>query len=383
MRRRRRQWALLAAVLLLLTGCWGRLEVNDLGMGTGLAIDVGKQQNVRVTLYLARGLAGAKGGEPTWAVTREAASIPDAVNLINRSSSRRVSLEHLRVILVGDEYARQGLDDLIDYIGRHAEVRLTTRFLVADGEAGTFLKTKPHLEALLPESIVKILEAKQGLNPRVKEFAVANIAASHSPWLYSIRERAGNQGMEMEIGGMAIFKRGRMVERLGLKESMVFSWVLNNPVDGHLVAPCAEEPEKLFSVRFEEGKAKIKPMVSGGKVSFQVSGTLKVILINAECSKSTMTIESQRALFKQQTSEAFLAHLKAATKQLQAAKADPAGFGKVLQRRYPAFFRQNAERWPELWSQAEVTYDVDVTIHHSRFLLEPINRTRQELQGSP
>lgn len=378
---RRGRWWLCLLTLFLLTGCWGRLEVNDLGMGTGLAIDKGKQQAVRVTLYLARGMGGAKGGEPRWTVTREAATISDALHLIHRSSSRRVSLEHLRVILVGEEYARTGMEELLDFIARHYQIRLTSRFLVTRGDASTFLHTQPHLEALLPESVVKILEAKGGLNPRVKEFLVANVAESFSPWLYTLHARPGARDREIEVGGMALFVNERMVDILDQNGTIALSWLLQTPTDVALPVPCADEPERLFAVQVENGKAKIIPSVSGRNVSFQVKGQVTVNLVSSACTKSSITVPSHRALFERQLQVTLTESVQALTKRLQATKADPAGFGKRLQLRYPAFFRANASRWPDLWAQSQVTYALKAKLHHSRLLLEPVNRTRRELRG--
>lgn len=380
--RRGGRWVFYLAILLLLTGCWGRLEVNDLGMGTGMAIDKGKEKEVRLTIYLARGMAGGKGGEPVWAVTREASTIADALIMINHSSSRRVSLEHLRVILVGEEYARSGMEDLLDFVARHSEIRLTTRFLVTQGEATTFLQTRPHLEALLPESIVKILEAKGGLNPRVKEFLVANIAETFSPWIYSAHLHGGSKGREIEIGGIGLFVGRRLVEILPPGETLALTWLLRKPSDGELSATCVGEPEKTFSVRVEDGSARITPTVTGDQASFHVKGKLKVVLVNSECTRSTITLPDQRSLFERQLETIMTQYMQSLLQHMQADQADPVGFGKVVQMRFPAFFRRNSSKWPMIWAQSKVTYDLKVVLHHSRFLLEPVNRTRQELRGT-
>lgn len=387
--RRRRSLTLLLLGALLLTGCWGRLEVNDVGLVTGIAVDQGQGDNVRVGLFIARGLGGAKTGPAHWLIQAEARTMPDAIRHIARTSSRRIILDHVRVIVVGERYARTGTGfaDLMDFIGRHSEIRLTPRLLLAEGEAIEVMGVDPHLEAEQPEALSKKLEAKAGLNPMLKDILIATIAETHSPWFYTVAKRGntiktkGHQEAATEIDGIALTANNLLVDILPIDETRAFALMMQHPEDAELSVPCLGEPDLRFSVRLEKGKTKIIPTLNGNQPAFHVKTQVKAILINSECQRSNIDVTGNRQRFEEALRAQGLMGMEKLIKRMQRVKADPVAFGKVLQVRYPAFFRQNALRWPEIWAQSPVTIELKVSLHHSNLLLDPITKTRAELRA--
>ncbi|MDB4897422.1 MAG: gerKC2, partial [Firmicutes bacterium] len=118
-----RRASLCILMLLMLTGCWSRVELNDIGVSLGMGVDQGESAPVRLTLYIARSMGGGTGaskagGDPDWVVAREAQNIADAMREIALASPRRLTLHHLRVVVVGEDYARAGIGELMDFIGR-------------------------------------------------------------------------------------------------------------------------------------------------------------------------------------------------------------------------------------------------------------------------
>lgn len=385
---RRRRLAPLLGALLLLTGCWGRLELNDVGLVTGIAVDQGQGNDVRVALYLARGKGGGSTGPSHWLVQAEAPTIPDAIRHISRTSSRRIILDHVRVVVIGERYARTGtgISDLMDFAGRHSEIRMTPRVLLSQGEGIEMLAMEPHLEAEQPEGLVKKLEAKGGLNPMLKHILVAALSETHSPWFYTVRRQSGTLRTKgrgkgaAEISGMALLKNNLLVDILPIPETRSMAVLLGHPDNSELSVPCSGEPEKRFSVRLSKGNARIEVRLNGKQPAFQAKAETRAILINSECDRANITVTANRKRFEQAVEQQVLGDMERLVKRVQRLQVDPVGFGKRLQLRYPDFFRANAHRWPEIWAQSPVTYELKVRLYHSSLLLDPVNKTRSELR---
>src|SRR4051812_18944723 len=101
-------WGLLVTIPFLLTGCWSRVEVNDLAIVSMMAIDQAEDGNLRLWLHVvvpakAGGPPGASpgggGGLPFITLSATGRSILEASKQIQIQTSRRLFWAHMRVIL--------------------------------------------------------------------------------------------------------------------------------------------------------------------------------------------------------------------------------------------------------------------------------------------
>ena len=170
----------------LLTGCWDSLEIEDRALVLGLAIDeappetMEKETNVthekgelpnkmiRITAQIAvpgrvpLGPSSATSGEGTqnsvWVVQVVGHSLDDALNNLQQQIADPRYLIHLRVIVISEAIAKQGLDDLNDYLRRNPEVRRRTWLLVSDVEAAKIMDVAPPLERVPTLYLLSMVE---------------------------------------------------------------------------------------------------------------------------------------------------------------------------------------------------------------------------------
>ena len=129
----RRLWAGALALALFLTGCrqagalpYGR-EIEDMELVRVLGVDLGTEDGVAVTA------AGAGEEEPSAAAAR---SISAAVLSLQGEGSSYLYFGHVSQLLAGEELARRGLGEALDYVLRDVEMRLETAlYLVRGGTA--------------------------------------------------------------------------------------------------------------------------------------------------------------------------------------------------------------------------------------------------------
>lgn len=143
--------ALAVLVLLpLVSGCWGRQEIEDFAFVTMAGIDVGQNTGeVLLTVHIAKpsAIAGSGGMAAESRVSVVAATGP-TVGVASESLAemlpRRITCAHSTVIAIGEEYARAGITGLIDFLARAESTRETAVLVVVKGGTASDLMNAEH-----------------------------------------------------------------------------------------------------------------------------------------------------------------------------------------------------------------------------------------------
>src|SRR5262245_45987903 len=107
-------------LLLLLTGCWGRRELNDLAVVAGMGIDkVGDQYLFSFQVCNPGEIATTKGGSGKAPVTTyhiKAHTIFTAVRRLTTSTPRKLYFAHLRIFVIGESVAKEAIAPILDLV---------------------------------------------------------------------------------------------------------------------------------------------------------------------------------------------------------------------------------------------------------------------------
>jgi spore germination protein KC len=129
---------MLAVSTLLLSGCWNRRELNRLAIAVGLGLDkVGDRYMLSVQAVNSSSVApkqGGGGGSPVSLYQAEAKSVYEAVRKLTTLTPRRIYPSHLRVLVIGEELAREGIAKSIDLLARDWEIRSDFFMVIARGD---------------------------------------------------------------------------------------------------------------------------------------------------------------------------------------------------------------------------------------------------------
>ncbi|EGL83066.1 germination protein, Ger(x)C family [Caldalkalibacillus thermarum TA2.A1] len=258
---------LLVAVLLtclVLSGCWDRNEIEEVGFVMAVAFDPSRDQE-----QLAREAEEETGTpvhehgrrfsatfqvaipsqltEPTGGGSRTALqpffniTSSDLTNFkmgrnLSSRQSRIMNYEHIKVILINEELARQGLlEHLIDFYIRDHEMRRRAHILITKGEARHILEDKLPLEDMPALSIEMTNENYWRILESIKPSEIGEIAAKvlgQESYLIS-RITKGGEG-DLKVAGAAVFlgKTNRMVGWLGEEDVKGYNWIMGQAENG-------------------------------------------------------------------------------------------------------------------------------------------------------
>lgn len=120
-----------------LTGCLERVEINKLGLVTGIGIDKNEDTYVlTVQILNPAAISGQNQNSlPVYNLKAEGQSIHEAFSKVGQITSSALFLSHLNAIVINEEFAESGFAPLLNFSLRHAEIRPDISIVVAKGNS--------------------------------------------------------------------------------------------------------------------------------------------------------------------------------------------------------------------------------------------------------
>lgn len=152
------------AVLLvsILAGCWSRKELNDLGVQLGLAIDKDEEVYRLAAQVVVPGEVTDRAQQISSPVTMYKAAAPTlftAFRKLTETSPRQIYGAHIRVLVIGETLAKEGIAGPLDLLLRDHEVRSDFYVVIARGNpAEDVLKIMTSLEQIPANKLFHSLE---------------------------------------------------------------------------------------------------------------------------------------------------------------------------------------------------------------------------------
>ncbi len=365
---------ILVTILLLLpvflSGCWDRKEINDVAIVLTSAIDIEEDGTYRVTVLipLARQLAGStKGGSSDgkayYLDSESAPTITEATFKLQKKMARHMSLTHRRIIVIGEQLAREGIDFIFDHIPRWYENRLSTLLVISEGTGADFLQASPKLERFPSEASRELVRAMDVFSVDIRQVGIQLSYDSDPiiPFLLKKQTTIGNDtSEEVSVGGYAQFHKGKMVDVFRDDEAHGLLWLLKKPRSYEM--SFSDDTHKLLSFYVQSGHIQITPSSQSGQLSFHV-----LVNVHAKLREDSSTddeFHTQRIYdLEQQLADGINRQITAAIQQMQQKGTDSVQLGLAVWRKFPADWKQHYEStWNEIFPKTIITVHVDARI---------------------
>lgn len=369
---------LLAAVivpLLLLTGCWDRREINDTAIVLAKAIDLEEDGKYRVSVQVplpgqmggAGGGGGGTGGAATFYVDSQAgATIVEAKTDLQQRLSRRLFYAHRRVIIISEEVARRGINELFDYFARTPDNRLSTFVVVAKGNAADYLHIQTQLERFSGEYIRELLNISTPLKIDLKEMLIMLKEKSGDPllpYLEIIPVKSGaKEQKQIQLAGFTQFKDDKMIDVFQNDSAQGLIWLYGfTPY----LETITQDNGKAVSVQMVDGELDVQIDFVHSKPVFrfmiEASGQVYEDQVDRHLDKHGELSELENSLERE-----IKRGITLALEQMQKAGTDNAFLGLNLNRNRPRIWREEyADAWDERWKDISTEVEVKVTMVNS------------------
>ncbi|WP_179232707.1 Ger(x)C family spore germination protein [Paenibacillus rigui] len=374
----------LITCLSVLTGCWDRVEINDLALVMAGGLDLGENGQVEASLQIAipqsstTGQGGGKTKKAFMLVSETGKDGPDSLSKIQKRLSRKISFGHRGVLVIGEAYARHGLDQVLDQLTRSAENRYLVYVLTAHGTtAKQILKTSYLLESIPATALKKMQSNESSHSVKVDDFLGTLSSIGKSPVTGAIRlsSKDANEA-SFQINEAAVYREGKLVGFLTENEMKILQWE-RGKLKNERIQTQVERKEPGFKGTVSivvlsahtAIQTRMKDDLPEASITFKFKGRVVENDTRLDLSKgeNIKRVESKLTEHMEKQIKNLFLHVQ---KQL---KSDIFGLGEQIHIEHGADWKKIKNQWNDIYPQVPVNVKVEVVI-------ERIGRTQAPAQ---
>lgn len=389
----------LSAILLimpLLTGCWDRREIEDRANVLGISIDpVSKREkkaigeithltndmsiteknmiSVSVQIALPGRIPlgpGESGGESSskqtvWVLSSAGHTLSDALANIQQQVSSKLFFGHLRIIVVSDEIAKRGLNNINLYLRSNSEIRTNTWMVISKGKANVLMEAAPELERVPILYLLSTLEEGVRMGKLPKDILAlfwSNLSKKGQEGFLPYVEK--EKGENIRLAGLCNFKNDKMVDVIEPIEVLGYMGIKGiNPAGAPVIINVPGE-KGTISVYSTKRKSRMKVSLKNGRPRFTVN-TIIELNINEKSNKDIHIDQETIKKVEKELGKELSKQYKELVKKTQKENSDIFGFGEYVRAKQPRYWDERIktkEKWQEIYEQISVDIKVKTKI---------------------
>ena len=357
-------------------------EISQLQIIQTIGLD--SDGGVVVTAWSTAGL----GSNSPMLISRSGPSVPHTMDYLQDFAAREnLFYSHISKVIVGEEAAREGIAEFLDYVERAPALRLDTRLFIVCGDdakgliTGSSATSGAYNVTELLNSLIRDVESRgEGRVFDISEIA-QGLATGGSALVYAIKA-AQTEGIifsehpEITIipAGYAILKNGLLVGFLQGEEAYGVNLLQGRAY--HIITEVEAPDGARVSVEIASEGLQFFP-------SWAETGALERLDAEIRLQASILDVKGGIDLNSPETISSLNAQISARSEKwasgvLETSRelgADFLGLGAMLRRQAPVRFSQMPDGWPETLKTLEMGVRVSASVKHSFDLENPANIT--------
>ncbi|WP_223067189.1 Ger(x)C family spore germination protein [Paenibacillus caui] len=367
---------------ILVTGCWNRRELNDIAIEVAIGIDKsGDQYRVTSQVVDPGEVAAKKGGDRTPVITFHATadSLFESRRKMTTLSSRKIYAAHVRIVVIGEELAREGIRGILDYLARDHEHRPDFFLVVAKGtSAENVLKIITPLEKIPANKLYSSLQTSERAwapttSVTLDELISDIVSKGKQPVLTGLEVKGEQEAGEskenaqkidtptqLKFSGIGVFKDDKLIGWLNEPESKGYNYLINNVKStvGHISCPDGGKIV-LEAIR---SKTKVKANVKNGEPGIDIRIKMEVNVGEVQCGIDLMKPDTIAELEKKSEQRVISIVQQSIHKAQKEYGVDIFGFGEAMHRSHPKYWKEVEENWDREFADLPVQVKADVKV---------------------
>lgn len=365
-------------------GCWNRRELDTLAIVSAVGIDKSEEQEKLSVAFQIIKPSEIKGASPSasggtesggskgvWVLTSTGYTIFDAARNATMQADRRLFFPQSKVIVIGEELAREGISPLLDFFNRDPEPRRISWILISKGKAHDIISAKHEQENIPARTIDNIIQSSTATSTAVKvnlnEFLKNLISPTSDPIACRIEMIQDNQSksQKMRFTGASVFKGDKLVGFLDQHETRGLNWILGKVVSGIILVKSPLDDNKNVALEIIRASSRITPEILDDEIKIIIEvkeeGNLAEQFSHVELTNTEMFKELERRKAQVIKNEIQSVLEKAQKKW----GVDIFGFNKAVHRKYPQEWKTLQTNWRDILPKINVEVKVDAKLRTS------------------
>ncbi|MCJ8007557.1 Ger(x)C family spore germination protein [Lederbergia wuyishanensis] len=389
-------FCLIVLVIPLLSGCWDSLDIEKRATVLAISIDKAKMDHgtehgsqeekqisnikghtseedshlIQLTAQIAVpgriplgpqiGGGGGEGQKPVWVLSVVGSSLDSAMTNLQQELSDKLFLGHLRVIILSEEIAKEGVGRFNDYLRRQSEVRRTAWMAVSKGKASSYMNVAPELERVpalyLNATVENSVKLGKFPNNPVGAFWRIHASKGQDAFLPYLEIK---QGGNINLEGLAYFKGDKMKGHIAPIQIGLQMALIQQGEGGYAAFYTVPGTNEQVLLRAMKRRAKFKTAIRNGKPEIWIRIRYENEIIEKEKGKIPINnpkiIKKIEKKFNKEDTKA----MEKLIKKMQKEKSDIFGFGEHIRARHPSYWSKHVKTLED-WQNI---YKNDLSVH--------------------
>lgn len=374
---------------LILSSCTVSREIRDLAIVSTIGIDKEGDEvvltcEVSNPLYSTETDGASSASYSVVFVQGRGKTLFDAVRDTYLNFDKALFFSHAKVLIIGEELAKEGITQNIDYLLRFYEPRENIKLVVAKGTkayevmgvmgeisgsggqyiSGMLDKTS-YINRTIDISLVEYYRYYYDVN---NEPVIGVVEREERIGVPGERKKSGPTKMILNIGGGAVTKRDYLIGYFTPEEMIGFNFIVNDVKGGVIVFNTPDKPNDNLSVIGNSGKftsidilksrTKNDIKIKDGKIHLDINVKLRAALMEENKAIDLDDEEVIGMLENYCSKEVEKIISKTLDKGQKEFKQDNFSIGVAVHQKYPEVWKEIADDWHNIFS--EITYSINV-----------------------
>lgn len=367
------------AFLLVAPGCSRVNQLNERLIVNGIGVDIEDGAYV-VTMHVfdaEKASAGGEKGQDVIVVNGRGRSVLDAFHSIILQSGKEPLYSQNLILVVGEEAAKMGMNNVVDFFIRYYETRPSVALFVARGLTAREIMNCKNEDQLITARDIENLASSGQIATEQSHSTILSLVnrmqdGSSDGYMIALNMSEGSDGNSvLYADGIGVLKGDKLAGYLSFEETIGFLLLTGDAENAILVATVEGVGNVSFSLT--EADSKIEAKVENGLPVYDVSIHADLTLYEIDGNlhqkyNEDVIVEMEEAV----NQEIYKQCTITAEKLIREYKSDIFRFGRRLLQAQPEYFKTIRDDWTNVYTQSTVHISVETSIQREGQEINPI-----------
>lgn len=387
---------ILIPVIFIFCGCRDYKELNDIAIVSGMSIDK-KKDKYKISILVANSKnsdgSQKEGVAGTAVYTTKSKSIANAIKDLDNILPKKIYLGHLGIVILSDQVAKDGIDNITDYFFRNPETTKGFYIIMTEENelAENALKIISPLESFPFQNIKLSIENSSSSgavtdNLTYSEFLEKYLKKGSEAYIPTIKivgnVKKGSSTKTLEstkvktyvdTKGLALFKSNKLVGYTKKNESRGINLVLNNAEEIVIKNNCKEGYIATIVNRI---KAKRKVKFVNNKPFFYITITGNGDIEETNCNIDLKNDNDIKKIEKK-INNSIKKLVNKGIKKSKEYKTDVFEFGNLVYKKNPKFYK-HIDDWNSYFKNVKTNVKVNIKIRNKGSIKQSITKEKYD-----
>ncbi|WP_338752327.1 Ger(x)C family spore germination protein [Bacillus sp. FJAT-52991] len=354
-------------VFLLMTGCWDQDLLKNARLLYGGGFDLAPNGKILST-FVIRDIPASEQQSPKNELISTVGNTPrENRQKADEQVSRNLRTYKNRVILIGEELAKQDVHQLLDIFYRDPESALNARIGVAQGKAKDIFSLEKVGDVLIAEEVDELIKSKEETTTVPKVTIETIYPVMMDPGEDFVLPYIRKKGKRVDVSRIAMFHKYQFTGTLSPDQSTMylllknekqksagFTQKINNGKD-------QKNTYNFMTFNVEKSKRKMKVLIQpNGQIKVKLDLKLKVGILEypRDLLSEKKTVDRLNQLLSKEMTDLANKTLE----KMQKARCDGLGIGRQLTAFHPDIWKKQKDEWGNNYQKVHFDPKVQVEI---------------------